>query len=144
MLHPVDLANHAGMRQNGRRNATSLPVRAPGEARLPWSTRHVNTRNLRIFLLVMHWGAAGPASRTSGIKPAAILYAIRRLEEALGVNLFRRRPPEMVPTCAAQRLYPCALRFLAMWDDVMADVHHNALGQADAETLSPSVVSSTA
>lgn len=105
------------------RQAFALPVRPPQKSLQPaLPLRHINTNQLRRFVLLMHHRSAIAAERHSGIRAACILYAIRRVEERLGITLFTREATTMQPTAAAIRLYPCAIRLLLMWDSLMAEM----------------------
>lgn len=107
------------------RLAVTLPVRppqalhAPHALHAPLPERHINTAHLRRFVILMHHETAVAAQRHTGVRAACIHYAIRRLEDRLGTALFEREGSSMRPTAAARRLYPCAIRLLAMWDSLV-------------------------
>jgi hypothetical protein len=50
------------------------------------------------------------------------LYAVRCIEDRLSTTLFERNGTTMRPTAAAHRLYPCAIRLLEMWDELIAEL----------------------
>lgn len=103
------------------RLARSLPVRPPDSLHAPLPVRHINTTQLRRFVMLMQHESAIAAERHTGIRAACIHYAIRRLEDRLGTTLFSREAASMHPTAAARRLYPCAVRLLSMWDSLVAE-----------------------
>jgi len=71
---------------------------------------------------MMQFRSASAAERHSGIKAAGILYAVRCIEDRLSTTLFERNGTTMRPTAAAHRLYPCAIRLLEMWDELIAEL----------------------
>lgn len=103
------------------RLARSLPVRPPDGPKAPLPVRHINTTQLRRFVILMQHESAIAAERHTGIRAACIHYAIRRLEDRLGTTLFAREAASMHPTAAARRLYPCAVQLLSMWDRIVAE-----------------------
>lgn len=103
------------------RLALSLPIRPPDYLYGALPLRHINTTHLRRFVMLMHHESAIAAERHTGIRAACIHYAIRRLEDRLSTKLFIREASSMHPTAAAQRLYPCAIRLLSMWDSLVAE-----------------------
>ncbi|RZT36350.1 LysR family transcriptional regulator [Cupriavidus agavae] len=116
------------------RYTVALPVRPPEDFQHHNPPiRHVNTGHLRRFILLMQFRSAIAAERHSGIRAACILYATRRIEERLGVVLFIRESNQMLPTPAAIRLYPCAVRLLAMWDTIIEDSHARSRNQAPTD-----------
>lgn len=137
MLSPLEDRRCTDTSEPDVRRAIALPLRPPGEALHCLPTRYVNTRVLRVFLLVMRYGSASNVCRASGIKPASIHYSIRRLEEVLGVVLFRRQTQRMLPTSAAHRLYPCAVRLVSMWDSLIHDLRQSGVTQRCAASPSP-------
>ncbi|WP_404995289.1 LysR family transcriptional regulator [Cupriavidus pauculus] len=104
------------------RQAMALPVRPPEVLYGSLPIRHVNTCQLRRFVLMMQFRSASAAERHSGIKAAGILYAVRCIEDRLSTTLFERNGTTMRPTAAAHRLYPCAIRLLEMWDELIAEL----------------------
>lgn len=119
------------------RQAMALPVRPPEVLYGSLPIRHVNTCQLRRFVLMMQFRSASAAERHSGIKAAGILYAVRCIEDRLSTKLFERNGTTMRPTAAAHRLYPCAIRLLEMWDELIAELRpppDSALAAADTAT----------
>jgi len=116
---PQHRTGHARGMPYRRRMSVALPVRPPGDPMAAQPIRHVNTSHLRRFVLLMQYCSAVEAARHSGINPPCFHYAVRRLEDRLGTALFVREASSMHPTAAARRLYPCAVRLLAMWDDLV-------------------------
>lgn len=104
------------------RRAVALPVRLPDSLYGPLPIRHVNTIHLRRFVLMMQYQSASAVERHAGVRSACVLYAIRRIEDRLSTTLFIRDATTLYPTAAAHRLYPCAVRLLAMWDALIADL----------------------
>src|SRR3981081_3756383 len=66
-------------------------------------------RALHAFEAAARHHSFGAAAKELGVTPTAISHQIRKLEEACGVKLFRRRPRPLLLTSAGARLYP-ALR----------------------------------
>lgn len=119
------------------RQAMALPVRPPEVLYGSLPIRHVNTCQLRRFVLMMQFRSASAAERHSGIKAAGVLYAVRCIEDRLSTKLFERNGTTMRPTAAAHRLYPCAIRLLEMWDELIAELRpppDSALAAADTAT----------
>lgn len=116
----------AGSEPRHGRLALALPVRAPEECRPAPPARHVSTTHLRRFVLLMQYESAVAAEHYTGVRAASIRYAVQRLEERLGTALFNRSPSAMSPTAAADRLYPCAVRLLDMWDTLTGGSAHDA------------------
>jgi DNA-binding transcriptional LysR family regulator len=54
------------------------------------------------------------AGRALGLTQAAVSQQVHALETILGVSLFARRGGRVLPTQAAQRLYPYAQRILSL------------------------------
>lgn len=116
MERPEPQSGMTGSASGHRRLAIALPVRSPEESRAAPLTRHVSTTHLRRFVMLMQYESAVVAERHTGVKAASIHYAVHRLEDRLGTVLFTRSASSIVPTAAAERLFPCAIRLLSMWD----------------------------
>ncbi|GJG97281.1 LysR family transcriptional regulator [Cupriavidus pauculus] len=103
------------------RLALAIHIRPPDYLYGALPLRHINTSRLRRFVMLMHHESAIVAGRHTGIRAACIHYAVRRLEDRLSTQLFVREASSMHRTAAAQRLYPCAIRLLSMWDNLVAE-----------------------
>jgi len=62
------------------------------------------------------------AGRALGLTQAAVSQQVQALEKLLGVSLFDRRGGRVLPTAAAQRLYPYAQRILSLHAEARAAI----------------------
>lgn len=61
-------------------------------------------------MVVARTGSVGAAAKRLSKTPSAVSQQIRRLSEALGVTLFERRGRGLVPSRAAEQIFPAATR----------------------------------
>lgn len=73
--------------------------------------------NLEAFCRTFETGSFSKAARASGVTPQATSRSVARLEQALGVTLFRRSTRSLSPTPAAQEYYERCARALALLSD---------------------------
>ena len=80
----------------------------------------LDARLLRVFIAVEALTSFVEAASILGTTPAAVTLQIQRLERALGVRLFDRRPnhrPALTPS--GQILRPMALQMLSLNDEIL-------------------------
>lgn len=65
-------------------------------------------RHIRLLCLILEHGSISSAARAAGLGQPTVSQHLRSLEEELGILLFERRGRRIVPTQAAQVLYPFA------------------------------------
>jgi DNA-binding transcriptional LysR family regulator len=85
-------------------------------------------RHLRNFLVVAEEGNVTRAAARLFLAQPALSRQIRELERQVGSALFERRPRGVVLTEAGHRLRPSALRAVAAFDDLLADIRSDAAG----------------
>lgn len=73
--------------------------------------------NLEAFCRTYEAGSFTRSARLLGVTPQATSRAVARLEELLGVTLFKRTTRKLAPTAAAERYYEHGLRALAALSD---------------------------
>lgn len=71
-----------------------------------------NIRHLRAFLKTVELGTSVAAARAVNLSQSAVTQAIVKLEDQLDVRLFDRHNGGMVPTSAAQLIYPRVIETL--------------------------------
>ena len=76
----------------------------------------MNLRSLRVFILVMEEGTLARAANIMNLSQSAASRLLHLLEEEFDVRLFRRDNRRLIPTDAAERFYPEALRILSQID----------------------------
>lgn len=72
----------------------------------------LNIRHLRAFVKTIELGTLQAAARSVNLSQSAVTQAIAKLEDQLDIRLFSRQNNGMVPTQAANLIYPRALRIL--------------------------------
>lgn len=77
-------------------------------------------RQLEYVVSIDDHGSFSDAARACGVTQPALSNQVRRLEEALGVALFERRPAGVIPTAAGERVIEMSRRVVADVDDVVA------------------------
>ena len=82
-------------------------------------------KDLACFVLVAREGSISAASRQSGQPKATVSYQIRRLEDALGVDLFVRLPRRLELTDSGERFLSHARSILAAVEDAGEDIRHS-------------------
>ncbi|HKO47004.1 MAG TPA: LysR family transcriptional regulator [Polyangiaceae bacterium] len=73
--------------------------------------------NVEAFCRTFETGSFTKAAQASGVTPQAISRSVARLEQALGVTLFRRSTRSLSPTPAAREYYERCARALALLSD---------------------------
>ncbi|HYQ01332.1 MAG TPA: LysR family transcriptional regulator [Polyangiaceae bacterium] len=73
--------------------------------------------NLEAFCRTFETGSFSKAAHASGVTPQATSRSVARLEQALGVTLFRRTTRSLSPTAAAHEYYERCARALALLSD---------------------------
>src|SRR5437764_523485 len=73
------------------------------------TARRLSTRELRIFLAVVHSRSMAKAAKTVGTSQPAISKAIADMEHSLGVRLLDRSPQGVEPTQYGRALVKCGL-----------------------------------
>lgn len=78
----------------------------------------MNIKGLKVFTLIFEQGTLARASNVMNLSPPAVSRLLRLLEDHLGYPLFDRRKKRLIPTPAAERLYPDVLRILTSIDEL--------------------------
>jgi DNA-binding transcriptional LysR family regulator len=73
--------------------------------------------NLEAFCRTFELGSFSKAAQASGVTPQATSRSVARLEQALGVTLFRRSTRSLAPTAEARGYYERCVRALALLSD---------------------------
>ncbi|WP_354687753.1 LysR family transcriptional regulator [Cupriavidus necator] len=82
--------------------------------------RHIDFKALRIFVEVMRYGSIAAAAQALGIRQPTVAYAIRKLRDVTGDELFFERRGMLVPTACGQRLERIAAGMLERWQGLVA------------------------
>ncbi|MGY8527484.1 LysR substrate-binding domain-containing protein [Paracidovorax citrulli] len=77
--------------------------------------RHVNTRLLHVFVLLMEYRDVNAVALCIGARRATVAYSLDRLRDITGDALFARRNGVMAPTSRAIQLEPIVRRLLEHW-----------------------------
>jgi len=85
-------------------------------------TRNVDTALLRTFVSVADTGGMTAAAAILNLTQAAVSQQVKRLEETFGSPLFARQRRGLNLTPAGERLYGRARRFLALNDEIWAEM----------------------
>lgn len=80
----------------------------------------VNVQQLRVFVEVCGGGTLQGAAEKLGLKQPTISFHLRKLEEELGVKLFRKPSRNLHPTDDAADLLPYARRIVALMEEMDA------------------------
>ena len=97
----------------------------------------LDLRKLRAFLLVARYGGLRPAADQLNQSVSAISFSIRRLEEELGVELFRRLPNRLELTPVGERFVQSGT---AIFDEIGKVLADPGLGVVPRGRLSISVM----
>ena len=81
---------------------------------------------LRAFELVARHGTLQVAAARLNLTVSAVSTQIKRLEEALGVELFRRTPSKLIITPVGERFAADATQLLDMAEKTLANLHERA------------------
>lgn len=87
--------------------------------------RNLDTSLLRAFVAVAETGGMTSAGNVLHLTQAAVSQQIKRLEEQLGTELFRRARGGLTLTDAGERLFGRAKRMLAMNDEIWGEMTRN-------------------
>lgn len=82
--------------------------------------RHIDFKALGIFVQVMRYGSIGRAAQVLGIRQPTVVYAIRKLRDVTGDELFFERRGSLVPTAFGLRLERTATSMLERWHGLIA------------------------
>lgn len=82
--------------------------------------RHIDFKALGIFVQVMRYGGVGSAAQALGIRQPTVAYAIRKLRDVTGDELFFERRGTLVPTACGLRLERAAAGMLECWQGLVA------------------------
>jgi LysR family transcriptional regulator, cell division regulator len=80
-----------------------------------------NPWDLRYFQEIAHTGNLSRAAERLGVGQPALSLSLKRLEEALEVELFLRRNRGLILTAAGQRLLRESNRLLSAWESVVSE-----------------------
>lgn len=89
-------------------------------------SRVLDLAALRSFVAVADRGGITRAAAAVNLTQSAVSMQIRRLEEALGLALLDRRGRGVVPTAAGEQLLGYARRLLALNDEALGRLTHQA------------------
>lgn len=78
----------------------------------------MNIKGLKVFVLIFEQGTLARASTVMNLSPPAVSRLLRLLEDHLGYPLFDRSKKRLIPTPAAELLYPDVLRILTSIDEL--------------------------
>ncbi|WP_454727193.1 MULTISPECIES: LysR substrate-binding domain-containing protein [Cupriavidus] len=81
--------------------------------------RHVSTKLLHVFVLLMEYRDIGAVAACTQSRVPTIAYSLARLREITGDALFIRRNGTLEPTAHALRLEQTARQFLAKWSQLL-------------------------
>ncbi len=73
----------------------------------------MNLRSLKVFVFVMEEGTLARAADRMNLSQSAASRLLHLLEDEFAVELFRRDRKRLIPTVAAERFYPEALRIMS-------------------------------
>jgi LysR family transcriptional regulator, transcriptional activator of the cysJI operon len=88
----------------------------------------MDTRQLAAFCAVVERRSFSQAAERLGVTQPAVSLQVRALEKRLGTQLLDRSGRRVEPTEAGMRLYRGAQRLLALEEQVVAEVAHDAAG----------------
>ncbi|MFB5675224.1 LysR family transcriptional regulator [Paenibacillus terreus] len=77
----------------------------------------MNVQQLKVFVEVMKRGTLQGGAEHLGLKQPTVSFHLRKLEEELGVELFRKHSRNLRPTKAAEELLPYARHILSLMDE---------------------------
>ena len=84
--------------------------------------RHIDFKALDVFLHVMRHGSIASAAAALGMRAPTVVYAIRKLREVTGDQLFLERRGNLVPTARGLKLEKAASGMLQNWHGL---IEHN-------------------
>lgn len=88
--------------------------------------RHIDFKALGVFVQVMHYGGIGRAARALGVRQPTVAYAIRKLRDVTGDELFFERRGGLVPTAYGLKLERAASGMLERWNGLVANAGERA------------------
>ncbi|OWR27696.1 LysR family transcriptional regulator [Saccharibacillus sp. O23] len=77
----------------------------------------MNVQQLKVFLEVCRVGTLSAAAQRLELKQPTVSFHLHKLEEELGVELFRKQARTLRPTGAAEELLPYARRIVTLMDE---------------------------
>ncbi|OWA35135.1 hypothetical protein B9G55_10650 [Saccharibacillus sp. O16] len=77
----------------------------------------MNVQQLRVFLEICRIGTLSAAAERLELKQPTVSFHLRKLEEELGVELFRKQARTLQPTGAAEELLPYARRIVTLMEE---------------------------
>ncbi len=77
----------------------------------------MNVQQLKVFLEICRVGTLSAAAERLELKQPTVSFHLRKLEEELGVELFRKQARTLQPTGAAEELLPYARRIVTLMDE---------------------------
>ncbi|MFJ4293578.1 LysR family transcriptional regulator [Cupriavidus sp. NPDC089707] len=83
--------------------------------------RHIDFKALGVFVQVMHYGSIGRAAQALGVRQPTVAYAIRKLRDVTGDELFFERRGGLVPTAYGLKLERAAAGMLERWNGLVAN-----------------------
>ncbi|MEM5430657.1 LysR family transcriptional regulator [Cupriavidus oxalaticus] len=83
--------------------------------------RHIDFKALGVFVQVMHYGGIGRAAQALGVRQPTVAYAIRKLRDVTGDELFFERRGGLVPTAYGLKLERAAAGMLERWNGLVAN-----------------------
>lgn len=92
--------------------------------------RHIDFKALSVFVQVMRYGSISVAAQALGIRQPTAAYAIRKLRDVTGDELFFERRGTLVPTECGLRLERAASDMLERWHGLVARGGERAPRQA--------------
>lgn len=81
----------------------------------------LDTRRLRMFVVVANLGSMRKAADELGLTPSALSHGVRALEDELGTTLFERMSSGLVLTASGQTLLTAARDLVVRLDEAIAD-----------------------
>ncbi len=90
-------------------------------------TLNLDLDTLRTLVVANELGGYGQAAERLGRTPSAISLQMKRLQEDVGVDLFRKRGRGLALTEAGERTLACARRMLALNDELLDALRGTAL-----------------
>lgn len=82
--------------------------------------RHIDFKALSVFVHVMRYGSISVAAQALGVRQPTVTYAIRKLRDVTGDELFFERRGVLVPTEYGLRLERAAAGMLERWHGLVA------------------------
>ncbi|BDB22758.1 hypothetical protein Tamer19_56010 [Cupriavidus sp. TA19] len=97
--------------------------------------RHIDFKALGVFVQVMHYGGIGRAAQALGVRQPTVAYAIRKLRDVTGDELFFERRGGLVPTAYGLKLERAAAGMLERWNGLVANAGERVPRGGPRQTL---------